>query len=103
MKNKIHMLNNSDITSRFPGQMNSFVIEMEDEKIVVIDGGYRDECKHMLHYLQKITNRVKPIVSGWFLTHPHQDHIGCFMEMMEHHSKDMRLNMFIIIFRLFNS
>lgn len=67
--------------------MNSFIIETEPGELVVFDGGYREECEHLLEKLRLISGKNKPSVAGWFLTHPHMDHIDCFKEIVEKYSE----------------
>lgn len=78
MKNTIYMLDCvSDI------QMNSFIITTADDKIIVIDGGYDQDAENMIKYLKDLTGRAVPHVDAWILSHPHMDHISCFLTIME--------------------
>lgn len=81
MKNAIHMLASS--SNR---QMNSFVITTEGGKVIVIDGGYREDALDFLEKLRKITGSEKPHVDAWFLTHSHSDHVEAFLEIVEKYS-----------------
>lgn len=66
-------------------QMNSFIIRTSDEKIIVIDGGYRNDAEKLLCKLKEITGEEKPHIDGWFLSHAHADHIEAFMELVENY------------------
>ena len=77
-ENRIHFLSNQ--TSQ---QMMSFIVETEDDKIIVIDGGTAGDAQHLLEELQKISGMEKPHVDAWFLTHSHSDHIGALLQLME--------------------
>jgi beta-lactamase superfamily II metal-dependent hydrolase len=78
MKNTVHML--KSITNI---QMMSFVITTEDDKVIVIDGGWPQDMPYLVEYLQGLTGLEKPCVHAWILTHPHNDHIRGFIELME--------------------
>lgn len=91
MKNAIHMLNNSNNQVIHPGQMNSFIVETEMGELIVIDGGYRGECEHLLSRLKDISGKSNPRVAGWFLSHAHHDHIECFMEMVNKYSENIEI------------
>lgn len=91
MSYRIHMLANTNCSNGFPSQMNSLIIETPSGEIVVFDGGWRQEWPHLLEKLRKITGKQKPVVAGWFLTHPHGDHIGCFVEIAEQHFEEIQI------------
>ena len=78
MKNAIHMLSHDGYW-----QMMSFIITTEDNKVIVIDGGYNDDAKKLLTSLQRITQQNVPHIDAWFLTHAHEDHIDAFCELYE--------------------
>ena len=78
MKNTLYMLNS--VTGI---QMNSFIITTSDQKVIVMDGGFDQDAENMIQYLKDITGQDIPHVDAWFLSHPHQDHISCFLEIME--------------------
>ena len=78
MKNTVSMLKSiTDI------QMMSFVITTEDDKVIVIDGGWPQDMPYLVQYLQELTGLEKPTVHAWILTHPHNDHIRGFIELTE--------------------
>lgn len=76
-KNIIHMLKNA---SRI--QMQSFVIETCDGKIIVVDGGMKADADHLLEKLREIGGRDVPHVDAWFFTHAHLDHMDAFLELL---------------------
>ena len=78
MENKIYLYTNKNNR-----QMMSFVITTEDEKIIVIDGGYDEDAEPLLANLQKITGADVPHVDAWFLTHAHDDHISAISFLYE--------------------
>lgn len=78
-KNVLHQLE-----SQTPSQMMSYVIETDDGKIIVIDGGLRADCEYLLGYIRQLTGGYIKI-DAWILTHPHSDHIDAFMEAVVKH------------------
>lgn len=80
MKNSLTML-----ASVGHGQMNSFIITTADNKVILIDGGYRTDAEKLLSELKRITGSETPHIDAWFLSHPHLDHIGAFNEIIENH------------------
>ena len=77
MKNAIHMLQSVTDTICL-----SLIITTEDDKVIVIDGGFPAETDHFLESLRKITGQERPHIDTWFLTHPHDDHISVFLKIM---------------------
>jgi beta-lactamase superfamily II metal-dependent hydrolase len=51
---------------------NSFILESNQE-LLVLDGGFATEAPYMYEYLKKLGGHV----TGWFLTHVHNDHVSC--------------------------
>ncbi len=66
-------------------QMMGYVIVTEDNKLVVIDGGYASNAEPLLELLKKESGGSKPVVSAWFLTHCHSDHVLAFAEIVDKH------------------
>jgi len=75
-KNRLHQL-----TSQSGGQMMSYVVETADNKIIVIDGGRKNDAEYLLGYIKNITGCDKAHVDAWLLTHAHSDHVDAFMEL----------------------
>lgn len=87
MKNTIHML--KSVTDTI---CNSFIITTEDGKCIVIDGGFPSEAEYFLSYLKETAGTEKPHIDAWFLTHPHDDHVSVFYELIEHHADQFTLD-----------
>ena len=64
-------------------QMNAFIITTADGKIIVMDGGFDHDHVTLLDNLRRITGEEVPHIHAWFLSHPHVDHISCFLQIME--------------------
>lgn len=84
MTNAIHMLKSVTGT-----QMNSFLITTVSGKIIVIDGGFRKDAAYFLEYLRGLSGSDVPHIDAWFLSHPHEDHIEVFLEIVEHHINEV--------------
>lgn len=74
---KIHQLAQTGNRS----QMMSFVIETDNNHIIVIDGGTREDAEYLHGYLQGMCG-TKPVIDMWILTHCHRDHTDAFYEIM---------------------
>jgi beta-lactamase superfamily II metal-dependent hydrolase len=57
---------------------NSYVFKMNDGKIVVMDGGVKEEAPYLRGFLAALGNNVE----YWFVSHPHPDHIGALNEIL---------------------
>ena len=72
-KTTLHMLE----TYR-PG--SSFVIQLKNKHFIICDGGHVEELPYLIDYLESLAPRGrKPVIEGWFITHPHRDHMGCLL------------------------
>ena len=61
---------------------NSFVIRLKNGHFLINDGGLRSETPYLMDYLESLTPKgEKPVVEGWFISHPHADHDGVLLEM----------------------
>ena len=77
MKTKLYMLQEQN-----KGQMMSYIVQTENGKLIVIDGGDRANGKHLKDMLFQLGGS-KPCVDLWLLTHPHTDHIDALLEILE--------------------
>lgn len=78
MKNERTMMYMLTETSPF---MMSFVIITKEDNAIVVDGGRPDDVPLLLEYIGK--RKVK----GWFLTHPHDDHVTALSHIL-HNTPD---------------
>lgn len=74
----------------------SYVLQVADGSFFIIDGGYGtdDEADHLLAFLKEKSAAVgieKPVVAGWFFSHLHGDHIGCFQNLARRHGSEIDL------------
>ena len=60
-----------------PSRMFGCIIKTKN-KTIVIDGGTYKDSDQLIEFLKKESDSH---VDAWFFTHPHDDHIGCFVEI----------------------
>lgn len=58
---------------------NSYVIQTDDGKVIVMDGGVKEEEGYLRGFIAALGN----VVDCWFVSHPHPDHIGAFRRILE--------------------
>lgn len=59
-------------------QMLSMVLQDKNGTLVVIDGGWDIDADHLTDVLRSKGGHV----SGWFITHPHSDHVGALIQIL---------------------
>lgn len=62
----------------------SYVFVLDDGSFFIIDGGYftPGEDDRLFSFLKEKAGG-RPHIRGWFFSHAHQDHIGCFLDFIE--------------------
>ncbi len=60
-----------------------FIIRSANGKLMVIDGGQWSEGPVIVDLLKMLSGQEIPEVEGWFMTHPHADHIDAFLRIGE--------------------
>lgn len=63
-------------------------IYSEGGKVCVFDGGYPFECENLYERIKNVGGEV----DTWFLTHPHDDHIGAFCGLMQAHGDEIKVH-----------
>lgn len=76
--NILHMLKNASST-----QMQSFIVQEQTGKLLVIDGGMEADAEHLLEMLRRISGQRVPHVDAWLFTHAHLDHMDAFLKLFE--------------------
>ncbi len=61
-------------------QMMSYILQTSTGKLVVIDGGNKQDAGNLLETLIRLGG-PEPTVELWLLTHPHLDHVDALMEI----------------------
>lgn len=72
-----------------------YIIKCRDGSFFIIDSAHmfsEEDHIRIYEFLKKHTENGSPIIiSGWFLSHGHQDHIVKFMDFVKEDFKDVRL------------
>jgi metallo-beta-lactamase superfamily protein len=63
-----------------------YIIRTDDNKIAVVDGGGMKTAPILENYLKQLGG----IVDIWIITHPHLDHMGAFLEIVDKGSIDIK-------------
>ncbi len=65
---------------------NSYVFRTRTGKVIVMDGGFREEGFTLRGFLGALGNEVE----AWFTSHPHGDHVGALTTLLEQ-PQDLRI------------
>lgn len=60
-------------------QMMGYVIKTKNNGFIVIDGGTEEDSQNLKKYIDQHNG----IVDYWLITHPHSDHIGAMVALLE--------------------
>lgn len=63
-------------------QMMGYIIKTINNKVIVIDGGTKEDSNNLKQHINELGGKV----DVWFLTHPHKDHVGAFINLQEESS-----------------
>lgn len=66
---------------------NSYVFLTDKGRVVVMDGGTKDETFFLRGFIAALGNEVE----AWFISHPHGDHIGALTEILKE-PKGLKIN-----------
>ena len=58
---------------------NSYVFLTDKGRVVVMDGGMKDEAPYLRGFIAALGNEVE----AWFVSHPHKDHAGALTEILK--------------------
>ena len=76
------------IEQKFQEPAASYVIQLSNGHLIVIDGGINSEAPYLMEYLESLVPEgKKPIVEAWVLSHAHMDHIDSFRGFVTEASK----------------
>ena len=63
----------------FPDITPSLLIMKCDDKNIVVDGGTKEDSNNLQQYIKDAGGTV----NAWFITHPHKDHAGAIIDIIE--------------------
>ena len=66
--------------------MMGYIIKTSEGKVIVVDGGTREDAPNLEKHINELGNKV----DVWFITHPHSDHAGAIIEIIE--ETDIQIN-----------
>lgn len=75
-----------------------FVFTLADGSFVVIDGGYATEAQNLHNFMVANSPTGHPLIRAWILTHPDEDHYGCFTQFAKNYSENVTLEYFVAQF-----
>ena len=75
-------------SERIDWNIGSFILKTREGKLIVIDGGHREELPRLIECLKSISNEAVPTVTAWLFSHLHNDHIGAYQRLCEQEWRD---------------
>ncbi len=62
----------------------SYIYALADRRFFILDGGYftEGECTRLYRFLRSLQGEGTLEIAGWFFSHAHQDHFGCFLDFI---------------------
>ncbi len=76
---KVTMLGGSNIKEK--GNINScsYIIRTRNNQLIIVDGGRDIDSEIVQKYIMEYNNGV---VNHWYITHPHDDHVGALIKLL---------------------
>ena len=59
-------------------QMMGYIIKTKNNQVIVIDGGTDADAENLINHINELGGKV----NFWFITHPHKDHVGAFIKIV---------------------
>lgn len=69
-------------------QMLSMVLQDKNGELIVIDGGWDIDAEHLTDVIKSKGGRV----SAWFITHPHSDHVGALVKILNNPDRKITID-----------
>ncbi|MBQ8742972.1 MAG: MBL fold metallo-hydrolase [Clostridia bacterium] len=78
----------------------SYAVRLSDGRFILIDGGqdFEPDARKLYELLKRSSGNKKPTVAAWILTHPHNDHLGCFLTFMELFASEVNIEKVMLNF-----
>jgi len=68
--------------------IGSFILKTREGKLIVIDGGEREELPRLIECLKSISGEAVPTVTAWLFSHLHSDHVHAYQRLCEEEWRD---------------
>ncbi len=65
-----------------------YVITTKNNELIVVDGGIDADKQFLVEYIKRLGNGT---VSHWYITHPHQDHVGALIQILQDDECDITI------------
>ena len=75
-------------SERIDWNIGSFILKTRAGKLIVIDGGHREELPRLIECLKAISGEAVPTVTAWLFSHMHNDHVGAYQRLCEEEWRD---------------
>lgn len=75
-----------------PSQMMSYVIQTQNNKVIVLDGGYDHNKADIIKLAKEITGQAVPEIEAWFFSHAHDDHVNAFSSLVNSGKGELKIN-----------
>lgn len=67
---------------------NSYLIRTKNDKLIVVDGGEDGDTEFLLKYIMEYGGGT---VNYWYITHPHQDHVGALCQILNSEENNIKI------------
>ena len=80
-----------------------YAIHLKDGSFIIIDGGqadidgadsYDDNSQALMDYIRSMSDDAKPVISAWFITHFHLDHVDMATRFIEEQKENFDIKLF---------
>ena len=81
----------------------SHVIQLQSGNFIVLDGGYftAGEEDRLCRFLEERSIGA-PMITAWYFSHAHQDHVGNFIQFMRKHGSKVQIQRRLFSFHPMN-
>ena len=76
------------LTNQSASQMMSYIITTKNKQLIVVDGGLDLDAEHLRQAIIERGGKV----SAWFITHPHSDHVGALVKLINDGLQDISVD-----------
>lgn len=85
---KIYVIGGSNL-QEYGGVIScGYVLTTRNNELIVVDGGIDADKQFLVEYIKRLGNGT---VSHWYITHPHQDHVGALIQILQDDECDITI------------